>query len=59
MKCPRCKKVLEKDKFNEFKKKISVEIESIFNEEFPAKPDSWKCSRWDYAVICDEKDVSI
>jgi|CXWL01.1.fsa_nt_gi DNA helicase-2/ATP-dependent DNA helicase PcrA len=48
---------IEEEKLNEFKEKLSEEVESIFNEEFPAKPDSWKCSRCDYATICDEKEL--
>ena len=32
-------------------------IDSIFNEEFEAKPDYRKYSRCDYESICDAKEV--
>jgi DNA helicase II / ATP-dependent DNA helicase PcrA len=48
---------IEEGKLNEFKAALSEKIESIFNEEFDASPEYRKCSRCDYASICDEKDV--
>ena len=49
---------IEEDKLEEFKVELSEKIESIFNEEFEAIPEYRKCSRCDYASICDEKEVS-
>ena len=40
-----------------FKEELSGTIESIFNEEFDAKPEYQKCSRCDYASICDAKET--
>ncbi len=47
---------IEEEKLNEFKKSLSGKIESIFNEEFDAKPEFRKCGRCDYASICDAKE---
>lgn len=47
---------IEEEKLNEFTEKLGKTVDDIFDEKFPAKPDSWKCSRCDYASICDEKD---
>ncbi len=49
---------IEQDKLDTFKEELSGTIESIFNEEFDAKPEYQKCSRCDYASICDAKEVS-
>jgi len=49
---------IEEGKLNKFKEELGDTIESIFNEEFDAKPEFRKCSRCDYAAICDEKEVS-
>ncbi len=46
---------IKEEELNEFKIELEKIIESIFNEEFTAKPDFQKCSRCDYASICDEK----
>ena len=48
---------IEEESLNSFKDQLSDTIDSIFNEEFDAIPDSYKCSRCDYAVICDAKKV--
>jgi len=48
---------IEKEALDEFKERLSVKIESIFNEEFDALPEFRKCSRCDYASICDAKEV--
>lgn len=47
----------EVEKLDEFKNSLSEKIESIFNEEFVAKPEYQKCSRCDYASICDAKKI--
>ncbi|KER05479.1 putative DNA helicase II protein, partial [Marine Group I thaumarchaeote SCGC AAA799-E16] len=47
---------IEEDKLDEFKEGLIEKIESIFNEEFDAKPEYQKCSRCDYASICDAKE---
>ena len=47
---------IEEEKLNEFKEKLNEKIDSIFNEEFDAKPEYQKCSRCDYAPICDAKE---
>lgn len=49
---------IEEEKLNEFKESLGEKIESIFNEEFDAKPEYQKCSRCDYASICDAKEIS-
>lgn len=46
---------IEEDKLEEFKETLSNKIDAIFNEEFDADPEYRKCSRCDYASICDEK----
>ena len=48
---------IEEKSLNSFKDQLSDTIDSIFNEEFDAIPESYKCSRCDYAVICDAKKV--
>ena len=48
---------IKEDKLNEFKEELEKMIDAIFNEEFDAIPEYRKCSRCDYANICDEKDV--
>ena len=47
---------IEEEKLNEFKENLIEKIDSIFNEEFDAKPEYRKCSRCDYANICDVKE---
>ena len=47
---------IEKEHLDEFKKGLEVKIDSIFDEEFDAKPEYQKCNWCDYASICDEKD---
>ena len=47
---------IEEEKLNEFKEKLNEKIDSIFNEEFDAKPEYQKCSMCDYAPICDAKN---
>lgn len=49
---------IEKEALDDFKEGLSEKIESIFNEEFDAKPEFRKCSRCDYASICDAKEES-
>jgi DNA helicase-2/ATP-dependent DNA helicase PcrA len=49
---------IEKDNLDKFTEKLSEKVEAIFNEEFDAKPDYQKCSRCDYASICDAKEGS-
>lgn len=49
---------IEKEKLDEFTEKLSEKVDAIFNEEFDAKPEYQKCSRCDYASICDAKEVS-
>ena len=48
---------IEEEKLNEFKEGLNEKIESIFNEEFDAKPEFRKCSRCDYASICDSRET--
>ncbi len=48
---------IKEDELNKFKIELEKMIESIFNEEFDAKPDFQKCSRCDYASICDDRAV--
>jgi DNA helicase II / ATP-dependent DNA helicase PcrA len=50
--------IIEEEALEEFKKKLGITVDAIFDEKFPANPDEWKCSRCDYAGICDEKDVT-
>jgi len=49
--------VIEPKKIEEFKEKLSKKVDLIFNEEFSAKPELWKCKRCDFADICDEKEL--
>jgi DNA helicase-2/ATP-dependent DNA helicase PcrA len=49
--------LIEEEKLAEFKEKLGKTVDDIFEEKFPANPDNWKCSRCDYAAICDDKDV--
>lgn len=49
--------IINEEKLEEFQEGLIQKIDSIFNEEFNAKPDPQKCSRCDYASICDEKDI--
>jgi DNA helicase II / ATP-dependent DNA helicase PcrA len=49
---------IEEEALEEFKKTLGITVEAIFDEKFPANPDTWKCSRCDYAGICDEKDIA-
>ncbi len=46
---------IKEDKLEEFKIELEKKIDLIFNEEFDAKPEYQKCSRCDYAAICDEQ----
>ena len=48
---------IEEEKLTEFKEKLGDTVDDIFSEKFPANPDNWKCSRCDYAAICDDKDI--
>ena len=48
---------IKEDELNEFKVELEKMIESIFNEEFESKPDFQKCSRCDYASICDDRET--
>jgi DNA helicase II / ATP-dependent DNA helicase PcrA len=48
---------IKEDKLDEFKVELEKKIDSIFNEEFDAKPDFQKCSRCDYASICDSRET--
>jgi DNA helicase-2/ATP-dependent DNA helicase PcrA len=48
---------IEEDKLEEFKVELGKKIEAIFNEEFDADPEYRKCSRCDYASICDAKET--
>ena len=48
---------IEEEKLTEFKEKLGETVDDIFEEKFPANPDNWKCSRCDYAAICDDKDI--
>lgn len=47
---------IESENIEEFKSQLTGKIDAIFNEEFEAKPDAWRCSRCDFANICDEKE---
>ncbi len=49
--------IIEREKLDGFKKKLGITIDDIFDEKFPASPNTFKCSRCDYAPICDEKDA--
>ena len=49
--------IIEEEALNEFKKTLVKTIDAIFDEKFPANPDGFKCSRCDYAGICDAKDT--
>jgi len=49
---------IEEGKLEEFKKELSNTIDAIFDEKFDADPEYRKCSRCDYANICDAKAVS-
>ena len=48
---------IKEDKLDEFKVELEKKIDSIFNEEFDAKPEFQKCSRCDYASICDSRET--
>jgi len=50
--------IIEEEALEEFKKTLAKTVDAIFDEKFPANPDGWKCSRCDYAAICDEKDIT-
>ena len=50
---------IKEEELGKFKTELGNKIESIFNEEFDAKPEYRKCSRCDYASICDKKEISL
>ena len=50
--------IIEKDQLDEYKKELGNTIDAIFDEKFDADPEYRKCSRCDYANICDAKEVS-
>ena len=49
---------IEKETLDEFTKSLGDKIDAIFEEKFDADPEYRKCSRCDFANICDAKEVS-
>ena len=47
---------IEKEILDEFTKSLGEKINDIFDEKFDATPEFRKCSRCDYASICDAKE---
>ena len=47
---------IEKEALDEFTKSLSEKVDNIFDEKFDAAPEFRKCSRCDYASICDAKE---
>jgi len=48
---------IEKETLDEFTKSLGDKIDAIFEEKFDAIPEFRKCSRCDFANICDAKEV--
>ena len=47
---------IEKETLDEFTKSLGEKVDNIFDEKFDAAPEFRKCSRCDYASICDAKE---
>ena len=47
---------IEKETLDAFTKALGEKVDNIFDEKFDAAPEFRKCSRCDYASICDAKE---